>query len=118
MEHNNITYTKEQVLESDELKKILFEKLKKEQLNMRKKEYSKNYRDINKEKVNMYQREKRYLKYNSDPEYKSRVLQQQRNCKNKKKILMGLIIDPLEIMKRGRPDNYKLDDNLELMKTN
>jgi hypothetical protein len=68
--------------------------------------------------INLYQREKRYLKYNSDPEYKSRVLQQQRNCKNKKKILIGLIIDPLEIMKRGRPDNYKLDENLELMKTN
>jgi hypothetical protein len=66
----------------------------------------------------MYQREKRYLKYNSDQEYRLKVIQQQKNCKNKKKILMGLIIDPLEIIKRGRPDTYKLDENLELIKLN
>jgi hypothetical protein len=83
---------------------------------MKKKEYSQLYRIINKEKVNLYQKNKRLVKYQNDPEYRTKVLEQQKICKNKKKIKMGLIIDPLKIMKRGRPSSFALNENLELYK--
>jgi hypothetical protein len=110
MEHNNIIYTKEEVIASIELKEILFKQLKKALLNEKCKEYSRRYRIENKDKVNEYHRLNNYNKYHNNPEWRATQLERNRICRYNK-INMDI---PTEPLKRGRRQKMGLNDNLEL----
>lgn len=110
MEHNNITYTKEEVLASVELKDILFKRLKKEMLNERSKIYSRKYRTENRDQINEYHKQQNYIRYHTNPEWRLQHLERNRiNRYNKKN--MEISSEPV---KRGAKHKMTLDENLEL----
>jgi hypothetical protein len=111
MEHNNIIYTKEQVLESEELKEILLKQLKKQELLIRKREISRLYRITHKEQVNLYQKNKKYHDYHNDDEYRKKYLEKKKVALYNRKIILGISSIPL---KRGRKQMQALGDDLQL----
>lgn len=110
MEYENVTYTKEQVLASVELKDILFKRLKKALLNERSKMYSRQYRLDKRVKINEYQKQKTYDRYHHNPEWRAQHLEKGRIYRYNKK-LMEI---PSEPVKRGPKPKMILDENLEL----
>jgi hypothetical protein len=103
---NNIEYTKEEILNNEELKKQLLKQLKDEQLLEKKRIYARQYRKDNKEKVQNYSRDYLRNRYNNDGEYRRKVLDKMKN----KRIEEGF-----EPKTRGRPNKYILDESLKLI---
>lgn len=107
---NDISYSKNEIDENEELKTELLKMLKKDHYKIVCKETSKLYRQANKEKINNYNKEYQRNKYAINDEYRENRLKWQKEYINKKCISDGVIKKP-----KGRPSKFMLNENFELM---
>ena len=99
---HDVFYTKEQILNSDELKKEYIKYLQYEKKKSYQKEYNKKYIEQNKEKVKEYARDYMRNRYHADPAFREKLLARKRVKPENKKSM-------------GRPHKYNLDENLNLV---
>ena len=107
---NTVEYTKQQIEDDTELKKIYYHQLRKEARRIASCISQKKYRQEHKDKIKEYNKTYQLKKYNSDPEYKKKRLEQQREYTEKKNLYTSFPKLPV-----GRPSKYALDDELNLI---
>lgn len=99
---NDVFYTKEQILNSNELKNEYIKYIQYERKKQKCREYKKIYVEKNKDKIREYSRKYMRDKYNSNPEFREKVLQRKRVKAEDRKPM-------------GRPLKYDLDNELNLI---
>jgi len=99
---NDVFYTKEQILNNEELKKEFIKYVQYERKKQKCREYKKTYVEKNKEKIREYSRKYMRDKYNSDPIFREKVLERKR-------------VKPEDKKPMGRPLKYDLDNELNLI---
>ena len=106
---NGVEYNKEEIEQNKDLKLELLRALRKEHLKIVNRASVKKYRETHRDKIREYNREYQRKKYNENEEYKIARLTYQRkyNGKNYDEAYLPQLV--------GRPSNYKLDDELNLI---
>ena len=104
---NGVFYTKDEIKESDELKKQLLKILKYEQHKIKQREYERKKKLDNPDEFRKKHREYMRKRYNSDPEFKAKKLAQIKARHDA--LFLPELRKPV-----GRPPKFNLDEELNL----
>ena len=103
-----VLYSKDDIKDSNELKKELFKMLKYEEHKKYVRDRARQALIEDPEKVRKQKREYAKKRYNEDPEYKLKTLQKMKERRDA--IFLPELRQP-----RGRPERFYLDDNFDLL---